>query len=135
MFFLRLTIVVIAGFQVLLGFVFLFFPGPFAELVGLDPAPAWVPWMFAMFTARAWGFAAGLALAFRDPVRHRAWLAIMAGVQAIDWIATIVYLLQHAVTLSQVSTASFMPVLFILALALTLPRNRDRERPTREVVA
>jgi hypothetical protein len=137
MFPLRFTIIVIVAFQVLLGFVFLFFPGPFAALMGLDPAPAWVPWMFAMFTARAWGFAAGLVLAFRDPLRYRSWLVIMAGVQAIDWIATIAYLLQHAVTLAQVATASFLPVVFIVALVLTIPRGRgfDHDGVVREVAA
>jgi hypothetical protein len=120
---LRITLAIIIAFQVLLGFAFLFFPAPFAASVGLEATPAWVPWMFAMFTARAWGFAVGLALAMRDPLRHRAWIAIMIGVQAIDWIATMVFVISGAVTLAQVSTASFMPELFIVALALTLPRR------------
>ena len=120
---LRLTIATITFFQLILGFVFLFFPSQFAALVGLDPAPAWVAWMFAMFTARAWGFAAGMVLAFRDPTRHRAWLAIMVGVQAIDWIATVAFLSLHAVTLAQVSTAAFLPVAFIVLLLLTFPRR------------
>ena len=120
---LRLTIATITAFQVVLGFVFVFFPSQFAALMGLDPAPAWVAWMFAMFTARAWGFAAGMVLALRDPVRHRAWLAIMVGVQAIDWIATVVFLSLNAVTLAQVSTAAFLPVVFIVLILITFPRR------------
>jgi hypothetical protein len=127
---LRITLAVIIAFQVLLGFAFLFFPAPFAASVGLSTTPAWVPWMFAMFTARAWGFAAGLALAMRNPLRHRAWIVIMIGVQAIDWLATVFFVATGAVTLAQVSTASFMPVLFIVALALTLPRTAAAQ-PTR----
>jgi hypothetical protein len=123
---LRITLGVIAAFQLALGAMFLFAPHFYAATVGLDPAPAWVPWMLAMFSARAFGFAAGLVIAIRQPERHREWIAIMIGVQAIDWLATVTLIGQGALTIAQVSTAAFMPILFIVALALTFPR-RSRE--------
>jgi hypothetical protein len=95
----------------------------YPDAVGLDPVPAWAPWIFALFSARALGFAAGMVLAIRDPFRHRPWIAIMIGVQAIDWISTLVAVLQGGLTIAQVSTAGFMPILFIVALVLTFPRR------------
>jgi hypothetical protein len=122
---LRITLGIIAAFQLVLGLMFLFAPDFYASAVGLDPAPDWVPWMFGMFSARAIGFTVGLALAIADPFRHRAWIAIMIGVQAIDWLVTASLVVQGTLTIAQVSTAGFMPVLFIIALALTFPRRRS----------
>jgi hypothetical protein len=50
---------------------------------------------------------------------------------------SIAYLLQHAVTRAQVSTASFLPVVFVVALVLTIPRGRgfDHDGVVREVAA
>lgn len=120
---LRVTLVVIAAFQILLGIAFLFAPSPFAASVGLAATPGWVPWMFAMFSARALGFAYGSVLAMRDPYRHRSWITAMIGVQGIDWLATMFFLAQGVVTLPQVSTAAFMPVVFIAGLVFTYPRR------------
>jgi len=120
---LRITLGVIAAFQAGFGLLFLFAPAAYPSLVGLDPVPAWAPWMFALFSARALGFAAGMVVAIRDPYRNRSWIAIMIGVQATDWISTVVAVVQGSLTVAQVSTAGFMPILFIVALALTFPRR------------
>ena len=122
---LRITLGVVTAFQLALGVGFLVAPGPFSASLGLAPAPQWTYWMFAMFSARAFGFAYGMVLAFRDPVRHRSWITAMIGVQAIDWIATIAFIVTGAITLSQATTAAFMPVLFIAGLAWGFPRRAD----------
>jgi len=119
---LRITLGVIAAFQAGFGILFLIAPSVYPHLVGLAPVPAWAPWIFALFSARALGFAAGMVFAIRDPFRYRSWIAVMIGVQAIDWIVTMVFVLQGILTLAQVSTAGFMPIVFIVALALTFPR-------------
>ena len=119
---LRITLGVIAAFQLGFGALFLFAPGLYPDAVGLESVPAWAPWMFALFGARALGFGAGMIVAMRDPLRHRSWIVIMIGVQVIDWIATVVAVLQGSLTITQVSTAGFMPVLFVVALVLFFPR-------------
>jgi hypothetical protein len=121
---LRITLGVIALVQLILGMVFILLPAPFAALNGLATAPAWVHWLLAMFGARALGFAYGMVLALRDPQRHSSWIRAMIGVQAIDWIATIYFVLDGAVTLAQVSTAAFLPVLFIAILTIGYPRRQ-----------
>ncbi|MGO9672763.1 MAG: hypothetical protein ACLPSF_01080 [Methylocella sp.] len=88
--------------------------------------------MFAMLGARALGFAYGMIVALRDIRRNASWLAAMIIVQALDWIATILAVLAGKVTLLQVSTASFLPLLFIAALAAELLRQR-RFEPRPEV--
>lgn len=128
----RGTITLIAGVQIALGLIFLLSPGQFATLLGLPPAPAWTDWMFAMLGARALGFAYGMIVALRDIRRNASWLAAMIIVQALDWIATILAVLAGKVTFLQVSTASFLPLLFIAALAAELLRQR-RSEPRPEV--
>lgn len=121
---LRITLVVVAAFQVALAIIFTFASGPFVAAVGLDAVPVWVPWMFAMFGARALGFAYGMVLAFRDPVRHRSWIVAMIGVQAIDWIATLAFIGGGLLTVAQASTALFLPPLFVVGLLVGFPRRR-----------
>ena len=91
-------------------------PGLFASLVGLEATPEWVNWMLAMFAARALGFAYGMFLAARNPAANLSWITAMIGVQAIDWLAPIGYLITGAVTIGQVTTAAFLPIVFIVVL-------------------
>lgn len=123
---LRITLVVVAAFQVVLAVVFTFASGPFISVVGLEAVPAWAPWMFAMFGARAVGFAYGMVLAVRDPVRHRSWIVAMIGVQAIDWLVTLAFISGGLLTMAQASTALFMPPLFILGLLVGFPRRASQ---------
>jgi succinate dehydrogenase hydrophobic anchor subunit len=118
----RPTIVLVALIQIALGLIFIASPGSFPALLGLPAAPAWTNWIFAMLGARALGFAFGMLVALRDLQRHTSWLFAMLVVQAIDWIATIVALHAGTVTLAQVSTASFLPILFIVVLGGELLR-------------
>jgi hypothetical protein len=121
---LRVTLITIGVFQLLLGVLFLAAPRPTAELLGLTPAaPAWANWLFAMMAARFLGYAYGMFGAARDPLRHRAWIDTMIVIQAIDWAATLAYLAADDVQLRQVSTAAFMPGLFIAALLWFRPRR------------
>ena len=52
----------------------------------------------------------------RDPARHPSWINTMIIIQAVDWIATLGYLIAGAVTLRNVTAAAFLPPLFIAAL-------------------
>ena len=82
--------------------------------------------MFAMLGARALGFAYGMLIAQRDVVRYASWLVAMIIVQALDWVATLVALTAGKVTLAQVSTAPFLPILFVAVMAAALLRGRSR---------
>ncbi|MBI3687732.1 MAG: hypothetical protein HY241_10450 [Actinobacteria bacterium] len=121
---LRITLVTIAVFQLALGALFVIAPTHAHQLFGLAPAePGWSDWLFAMMGARFLGFGYGMLVAARDPARHVTWINAMIVIQLIDWIATISHLIGGTVRLSQVSTASFMPVLFIAALLWFHPRR------------
>ncbi|WP_062301859.1 hypothetical protein [Demequina subtropica] len=122
---LRITLTVVIAFQLFFAVLLLAAPARFAEMLDLPAAPAWTAFLFALFSARALGFAYGLALAIRDPFRHRSWIVAMIGVQAIDWIAAIATVASGVVALSQVSTASYMPLVFIVAMIGLFPRRRD----------
>jgi len=126
----RLTqavIVLIAVVQLILGLIFLFAPQAFPGLLGLVPAPGWTDWMFAQFAARALAFAYGMGLVLRDARRHADWIRAMIGVQIIDWIGTVMALVAGKVTLAQVATAPFLPILFVLVLALELRRQASTQ--------
>jgi len=122
---LRYMLGFIGVVQLFLGLVFIFLPMQFASLVGLSSTPPWALWMFAMFGARALGFAYGMFVAMRDPARHSAWIRAMIVVQAIDWIDTMYFLMNGSVTLMQVTTAAFLPIIFIAVLVGMYPRNRN----------
>ena len=114
---LRITLITIGIFQLFFGTLFLAAPVATAQLLGLQPAaPAWANWLFAMMGARFLGYAYGMFAAARAPWAGRTWISTMIVIQAIDWLATIGYLFTGHLTLRQVSTAAFMPVLFIAAL-------------------
>lgn len=119
---LQITLIVIGIVQIFFGAAFTFAPGAFTGMLGLPEAPAWTYWMFGMFGARAFGFAFGMFLAARNPVRHVRWIQAMIGVQAVDWLSTMFYLANGSVTLAQVASASFLPLVFIALLLVFYPR-------------
>ncbi len=119
---LRYTLGFIGVLQVILGLVFIFLPNQFAALLGLAETPPWVLWMFSMFGARAFGFAYGMFLAMRNPTQHADWIRAMILVQAVDWLGTAYFLMNGSVTLMQVSTAAFLPIIFIVVLVRWYPR-------------
>jgi hypothetical protein len=121
---LRVTLVIVGLFQLVLGALFLSAPGRAASLFGLHPAaPAWANWLLAMMAARFLGYAYGMFAAARAPRVHVGWIDTMIVIQAVDWAATLVYLTSGDLTLRQVSTAAFAPVLFIGALLWFHPRR------------
>lgn len=124
----RAIVGLIALVQMVLGLVFLLVPAEFASMLGLAATPEWVHWLFAMFGARALGFAYGMVLVLRDPFKHRGWIRAMVLVQVIDWLATLFFLLRDVVTLGQVTTAVFFPVLFVAVLVWGYPRHRNIEQ-------
>lgn len=119
---LRLTAYVIAISQFVLGAAYLFGAERFNDLLDLSDAPSWTQWPFATLGARYLAFGFGMVLVARNPTAHRSWIQAMILVQAIDWLATIASLSTGIVTLQQVTTASFLPLLFIAGLVVGYPR-------------
>lgn len=116
----RATLWVIAVVQFVLGTAFLAVPEQTAHLLGLGVAPDWVNWLFGMMAARFLGFGYGMAIAARTPENALPWIKAMIGIQAIDWLVTLKYLHTGGVTMAQVSTASFLPAVFVIVLAYGL---------------
>lgn len=107
--------------QCLLGAAFLIAPGQTSHMLGLSAAPGWTHWLFGMMAARFLGFGYGMALAARNPLASLPWINAMVAIQAIDWIVTLRYLTAGAVTLAQVTTASFLPLIFVILLVVSYP--------------
>ena len=127
---LRSTLIIIGVFQLALGLLFTVTPAYANDLFRIAAdEPAWVDWLFIMLGARFLGFAYGMFLASRDPVRHVAWINAMIVVQAIDWLGTVGYLASSAVSITQVSTAAVVPVVFIAVMLLFHPRRLARLEP------
>lgn len=119
---LKFTLWAIAAVQFVLGTAFLLAPEWTAHRLGLGVAPGWTNWLFGMMAARFLGFGYGMVVAANNPERGRPWIVAMIAIQAIDWVVTLKYLFAGAVTLAQVSTASFLPVVFLVLLVICLPR-------------
>jgi hypothetical protein len=129
---LKATLFIIGVFQLALGVIFLIAPAGAATMLGLVPAaPGWVNWLFAMMAARFLGYAYGMFWAARHLDRTRTWIDTMIVIQTIDWIATIGYLVAGDVTIGQVTTASFMPAVFVALLLWFHPRRSETARSTR----
>lgn len=122
---LRNTLYFIGFVQVILGSIFTVAPAQFASMLDLEVPPEWVNWLFVMMGARFLGFGIGMFIAAREPSKHMAWIGAMIGIQALDWIGTIYYLVSGTVTLAQVTTAAFLPVIFIAILVRYFPNNRE----------
>lgn len=116
------TLWFIAIVQYLLGVAFLVAPGQTSQLLGLSAAPGWTHWLFGMMAARFLGFGYGMAHAARNPLENLLWIKAMIAIQAIDWIVTLYYLTAGAVTLAQVTTASFLPAIFVILLLISYPK-------------
>ena len=120
---LKYTLYFIGTVQIFFGLNFLLAPKMYPQMVNLENAPDWVSWMLIFTSARMLGFGVGMFVAAQDPVKHKLWIQIMIGLQAIDWIGTILYILLGAVNIIQVSTASFLPLVFIGLLLYAYPRD------------
>ena len=116
------TVRFVAFVQATLGIAFLAAPETASRLLGLQPAPGWTGWLFGMMAARFLGYAYGLWIAPRDPIAARPWITSMIAIQLVDWAVTIKYLALGAVTLAQVSTASFLPLVLVVLLTISAPR-------------
>lgn len=119
---LSFTLRFIATVQVVLGVGFLVAPQGMASALGLAAAPGWANWMFGMMAARFLGYGYGMLVAARDPAGNLPWLRSMLAIQLVDWVVTVRYLLTGAVTLAQVTTASFLPLVFVALLWWSWPR-------------
>jgi GNAT superfamily N-acetyltransferase len=69
------------------------------------------------------GYAAGMFVASTAPHRHLTWINTMIFIQLVDWVTTLFYLSTGDLTFRQVSTASFLPVVFITPLLWWHPRR------------
>jgi type IV secretory pathway TrbD component len=122
---LKVTLAVIGIVQVFFGLLFVIAPGQFATLFHFPVAPAWTNWLLVMGGARFLGMGYGMFVAMRDPMKHRTWIQAMIGIQVLDWLTTISNLLTGVITLSQASTATFLPIVFIVALLVFYPREQS----------
>lgn len=121
---LRTTLVIVGIFQIFFGVLFLVAPGASASMLKLQPAaPSWANWLFAMMGARFLGYGYGMFAAARSPFERVAWIDTMIAIQAVDWLATLGYLIAGELTIGQVTTAAVAPPLFILALLVFHPRR------------
>ena len=117
---LNATLWFVAFIQFTRGIAFLAAPEQAAQSLGLSVAPGWTNWLFGMMATRFLGFGYGMVTAVRHPEQARPWIKAMITIQAIDWLVTLKYLHSGAVTRVQVSTASFLPLVFVVLL---LPRS------------
>lgn len=123
---LTLTLRFIAVVQFALGIGFLAAPEGMASVLGVSTAPGWVNWMFGMMAARFLGYGYGMFVAARQPTASLPWLRSMVAIQLIDWGVTVKYLVAGVVTQAQVTTASFLPLIFVALLVWAWPRQASK---------
>ena len=115
----------IAVVQLFFGVLFTFAPARAGALLGLEPSATadWVQWLFVMMGARFLGYGVGMLVAARDPLRHQSWINTMIGIQVIDWVATVGFLIAGALPIINVASALILPVVFVAGLLWWHPRR------------
>jgi hypothetical protein len=127
--FLQGTALVIAVVQFGFGLAYLFAPAPFQAALGLTHLPVWTGWPFGMLGARFLALGFGMLLVVRNPTANRGWIQAMIVVQAVDWLVVVIALLRGVVTLAQVATAPYLPIVFIVCLLIAYPRKSTESVP------
>ena len=121
---LRVTLRFIGVVQLFFGVLFTFAPTVAGGLLGFAPAaPAWAAWLFVMMGARFLGYGVGMLVAARDPQRHETWINTMIGIQVIDWVSTMAFLIAGDLPITSVLSAVVLPVVFVSALLWWHPRR------------
>lgn len=132
---LRITLRFIGVVQLFFGVLFTFAPTVAGGLLGFAPdAPAWADWLFVMMGARFLGYGAGMLVAARDPQRNESWINTMIGIQVIDWVSTMGFLLAGDLPISHVLSALVLPIVFVAALLWWHPRRALSSATVRSVV-
>ena len=112
---LSYTLRFIGVVQIILGLIFLLIPNEFANALNYELLPNWAIWMYTQMAARFIGYGIGMFITANNPKENLLWIDTMIFIQIIDWIGTIIFLARGA-TLTQVTTAPFFPVLFVIIL-------------------
>lgn len=122
---LRFMLRFIGVVQLFFGVLFTLAPARAGALLGLEPSATadWVQWLFVMMGARFLGYGIGMLVAARDPLRHQTWINTMIGIQVIDWVATVGYLIAGDLPLVRVASALILPVVFVTGLLWWHPRR------------
>lgn len=111
--------------QLFFGVLFTFAPAQAGALLGLEPSATsgWVQWLFVMMGARFLGYGVGMFVAARDPLGHQSWINTMIGIQVIDWVATVGFLLAGDLPIVRVASALILPIVFVAGLLWWHPRR------------
>lgn len=122
---MSITLRAIGIFQAISGIILLLMPTQVASLLELEPVPVWAYWLFAMMGARFLGFACGMFFVARQPDEHRFWIAVMVGIQVVDFSATIFYCLMGYIDITLVPVVSVLSLspIFIIVLVKQFPRH------------
>lgn len=114
----------IALSQFALAALTLFAPVAFLGWMGLTPPAADNGYMFAMLGARFLAYGIGMAMLARQAVPDRFWIANMALIQIVDFLAGLAYLASGLVTVDVVAFPMFNAALFTAGLVWCLTRPR-----------
>ena len=79
-----------------------------------------------MMGARFLGYGVGMFVAARDPWANQSWINTMIGIQVIDWVSTVGFLLAGDLPIANVASALILPVVFVAGLAWWHPRRLAR---------
>jgi hypothetical protein len=125
--FMRAMLIIIGVIQIVFGTWLLVAPDGFPAVFHLQPAaPGWVNWILAMSAARFVGYGIGMFVAARAPWPNRLWIDTMIAIQAVDFIATAVYLANGVLPAGHVGSAVVPPLLWIAVLGWARRRAQPR---------
>lgn len=82
-------------------------------------APGQTSQLFGTMGARCLGFGYGMALAASNPLADLLWVKATTAIQAVDRTVTLCHLTAGAIAVALVTTASFLPAIFVIPLLVS----------------
>lgn len=114
----KIAVLVVAASQLVLGILFLLWPGIMYHAMGIPVPMPGTNYILAMFAARLLVFGAVLVVIRRRLDHHGLWLVAMAAIQMIDFAAGVYFVSAGNVALSDAAFPMVNAVVFAAAMLM-----------------
>jgi len=127
---LKVLLMIVGVVQIVLGFLYLFFPHEFLQAMGHTIPMNDINYPFGMLAARFLAYGAGMFVIAKNPVEHLFWIKNMVFIQVVDLAVGIFYTLNGTVSLSLSGFPMFNAALIATLLWIWRPVQTDASNAT-----
>jgi hypothetical protein len=118
---LKIAMIVWAVIGILYSLMFLFIPETLYPRLGLENAPASVPFFLAMLGNAYLVPSVFVILAARDPLKHILWVQLAIAWSILDLVAQLFYLIRGNINFGQAGPGMILDIVFVVAFLVLYP--------------